>query len=402
MKTLNHSKAHIISQPTLFSSAVPTQSCTEPLRGSIKRILMAAGLATAVAAPAWATQLPDVADSSNTGVASVLAGQDADGAVDPESVAKANWRTFMRQNSTPSKGCFHASYPNIFWEMVECKTGQPRAHPVYVKPTDPEAEVTGNGNDYVAKAKGLITMAIGTFHIKGVTSEKSVGVAAFDDDGTLGSNEYTVQINTNGGSTTKACASPWYGEPGGSSGCHVWQQFVYATDYISSGEAAVFMQYWLLDWGDSGCPSGWNSSGKNCWMNSSLTSAPDVPPKDLGKVELTAAVSAGGDDSVNFAYDGEIYYTDEWDSFLDISSVWNKAEFNVVGDGGGSRAVFNKGSSITGRLELVDGSYSAPTCVANGGTTGETNNLNLGKCATYSAVFGGIDGRPGIQFTESN
>ena len=51
METPNRSKVH------------------QPLRGSIKRILVAAGLATAVAAPAWTTQLPDVAGSSSTGVA---------------------------------------------------------------------------------------------------------------------------------------------------------------------------------------------------------------------------------------------------------------------------------------------------------------------------------------------
>jgi hypothetical protein len=265
---------------------------------------------------------------------------------------------------------------------------------------DPEAEVAGNGHDYVAKAKGLITSAIGNFYdIKGMKSEQSVGIAEYDNDGNLGPNEYSLQINTNGLLRTDACDSQWYGQPGGGSGCHVWQQFVYATDYASSGEASVFMQYWLLDWGDSDCPSGYTSSGKDCWTNSSLTSASDVPPKDLGKVELTAAASAGGDDTVTFAYGGEIYTTSEWDSWLDISSVWDKAEFNVLGDGGGSRAVFNKGSSILVTLGLHDGSRSAPTCVANDGTTAETNNLNLGKCETYASEFGD---NPSIAFTESN
>jgi hypothetical protein len=288
----------------------------------------------------------------------------------------------------------------MFWERVECQTGRPRAHPLHTTPKDAQADVAGNGNDYVAEAKGLITSAIGKFFdIKGVKSEQSVGIAEYDDDGNLGSNEYSLQINTNGLLRTDACNSQWYGQPGGGSGCHVWQQFLYSTDYASSGEASVYMQYWLLDWGDSDCPSGYTSSGKDCWTNSSLTSAPDVPPKDLGKVELTAAASAGGNDTVTFAYDGEIYSTSEWDSWLDISSVWNKAEFNVVGDGGGSRAVFNKGSSIGVTLQLVDGSRSAPTCVANDGTTGESNNLNLGKCETFASEFGD---NPNIEFTESN
>jgi hypothetical protein len=393
MKTLNHSKARIISQPTSFSSAVSRRSCTEPLRGSIKRILIAAGLATAVAAPAWAAQLPDVAGSSNTEAASILAGQDTDGAVDSESVAQAEWRASMGQNPTPAEGCFHASYPNIVWEKVECMTGQPRAHPVHVKPTDPEAETVGNGYDYVAKAKGLITIATGSFDIKGVTSEQGVGVAKYHNDGILGPNDYSLQINTNDLLTTDACA-------GGNGDCHVWQQFVYATDFGVSTQtgktiAGLLMQYWLLDYG-SGCPSGWSSHGNDCYKDSKIGGLLNVPPADLGKVVLQATASPGGNDSVTFQYKTDLYNITASDSVLDIGSVWDKAEFNVVGDAGGSRADFNKGSSITVKLELGDGSRSAPTCVANDGTTGETNNLNLGKCAAFSSP------NPRIQFTESN
>ncbi len=126
MKTLNHSKTQLI-----------------------KPILIAAGLAAAVAAPDWATQLPDAVSASAGNAAT-------DAAVDPELVAHANWRAFMAQNSTPAEGCFHASYPNIVWERVDCKIGQPRVHPTHVKPTDDEEEVTGNGNDYVAPLAKVI------------------------------------------------------------------------------------------------------------------------------------------------------------------------------------------------------------------------------------------------------
>jgi len=409
MKTLNQSKTHVISQPTLFSSAVPTQSCTEPLRGSFKGILIAAGLATAVAAPAWAAQPPDVdvsqsagntamgtdapvsltAGSSNTEAGSVLSGQDTDEAVDPESLAHAKWRALMAQTSTPAEGCFHASYPDIVWERVDCKMGQPRVRPTHVKPADDELEVTGNGNDYVAKATGLITLASGGFAIKGVTSEKGVGVAEYKDAGILGPNEYTVQLNTNDKLTTSKCA--------GHSGCTVWQQFVYSPDYLVEGKAEVFMQYWLLGWGSSACPGGWTKpkDSADCVKNSLYAEAPDLPITDLGKVALEGTASAGGNDSVVFTYGSDAYSITGKDSVLDISSVWNKAEFNVVGNAGGSRADFNSGSSITVTLLLFDGSTSAPTCVANNGTTGESNNLNLGTCAAFSGI-------PNIQFTESN
>src|SRR5579859_450609 len=137
MKTLNHSKSH---------------AGGERLRGSIKHILIATGLAAAVAVPAWATA--------------------ADGAVDAESAAHASWRQIMKQVPTPEEGCFHASYPNIAWERVECTIGQPRVHPVHVKPEEGAAEVVGNGHDYVAEAAGLISSAAGSFSIGGVKSEK--------------------------------------------------------------------------------------------------------------------------------------------------------------------------------------------------------------------------------------
>ena len=84
------------------------------------------------------------------------------------------------------------------------------------------------------------------------------------------------------------------------------------------------------------------------------------------------------------------------DSVVDISAVWRQSEFNVVGNAGGSRATFNSGSHVTVKIALTDGSTTAPTCVANAGSTGETNNLALGSCTTASGT------NPSVQFTESN
>jgi hypothetical protein len=374
MKTLIQSKTNVISQPTVFT--------TEPLRGSIKRILIVAGLASAVAAPAWATQPP-------TEIVSQGESSSNSEAVDPESVAHGKWREFMAQNSAPEEGCFHASYPNTDWETVECKRGEPLVRPVHAEPPGDGLEVTGSGNDYVAHAKGLITLASGGFAIKGVKSETGVGVAGYGYHGILGSNEYTVQLNTNDKETTSKCA--------GHSGCTVWQQFVYSPDYITKGKAEVFMQYWLLSWGSSACPSGFNKAGlsSNCVQNSAYVEAPDLPITDLGKMALQGTATAGGKDSVTLTYGSDAYSITGKDSVLDISSVWNRAEFNVLGNAGGSRADFNSGSSVTVSLLLFDGSTSAPTCVADDGTTGESNNLNLGACT----ASGGI---PNISFTESN
>jgi hypothetical protein len=109
--------------------------------------------------------------------------------------------------------------------------------------------------------------------------------------------------------------------------------------------------------------------------------------------------------SVTLYYGSDVVTTTWYDTMLDISSVWNEAEFNVLGDAGGSRAVFNIGSSITVDLAFYNGSDSTPTCLGptNAGTTGETNNLNLGPC-TASLGFCGAPpclANPQIEFTES-
>jgi hypothetical protein len=374
---------------------VRTLNCSKTLT---KPLLIAAGLATAIAAPAWAGELPDAVVNASAGNAAARETA-TDRAVDPESVARANWRLLMAHNSTPAAGCFHASYPNIVWERVACKSGQSGAHSVHARPRDDQAESTGGtdtgNNDSVIQVTSLITGAFGFFTVTGVTAED--GVSEFNNpitgapQGTLGPNEYSIQLNTNDFETTSACD--------GRSGCTVWQQFVYATDYLGVGDGAEgFMQYWLINWNGT-CPSGWNPSkgtSKDCWANGPLTPAPNVPITDLGNVVLSGSANAGGWDTVSFTYESEAYSNSFFDFVLDISSVWTKAEFNVVGSGGGSRANFNTGSSITVNLYVADGTNDKPKCKANGGTTGESNNLNIVSCTPYGGDL------PYIRLTESN
>ncbi|MGP0056360.1 MAG: hypothetical protein ACLPQI_12470 [Steroidobacteraceae bacterium] len=320
---------------------------------------------------------------------SVVAAQDTNAAVDPEAAAQQQWRADITQIDTPSEGCFQASYPDLVWERMDCMTTQMLVHPVHASPPDAGEEVTGNGHDFVASATGLITQASGGFTTKGVTSEKGVGVSSFGGGGILGPNEYSLQINTNANETTSRCA--------GHSGCRVWQQSIYAPDYNVKGTAAVFIQYWLIGWGTAACPSGWGRAGtsSNCFKNSPSVAAPDFKITNLKNMGLLTTAQAGGHDSVMLTSGTHSYSITAKDSVLDISSVWKQAEFNVVGNAGGSRAIFNTGSSITVTLVVLDGSTSAPGCVLNKGTTGETNNLNLGTCT----ASGGI---PNIKFTESN
>jgi hypothetical protein len=305
-----------------------------------------------------------------------------------DAAARDAWRAAISQNTDLEEGCFVTSYPDTVWHEVDCQDLQPRAHTVVHKPG--MGLVAGNGNDYVAESSGLTSGALGSFPtVTGVKSEKSVGVPEYGDGGILGANEYSLQLNTNFTGTTAACH--------GHSGCVVWQQFIYATDYAVEGEAAVFMQDWIINWGDSACPSGFGSDGEgDCYGNSNYVSAPDVKPTSLGSLSVSGAAKSGGNDTVVFTDGTTAYSVSQADSTLDISQVWKESEFNVVGDAGGSRADFNEPVSVTVKVALTDGSSSAPTCVADAGTTGESNNLNLGKCTSTSGSS------PYIEFTESN
>lgn len=341
-----------------------TPAIRESLLPSIHRTLLAAGLAAAIAAPAWASP------------------------ADP--MTRDNWHTLMIHKSAPSAGCFHASYPNTEWEPVDCEQATPGVHPMHSDSNGPP-EVEGSG-DYVAQTKDKIELAFGTFSVSGLTSETGVPVYTYKgvEQGILGPDQYSVQLNTNNLETTSAC--------GGRSGCHVWQQFVYANNYpTASSGGKAFMQYWLLDWGSS-CPHGWtaSNSGNSCYQNSALLPVATVPITQLGELTLEGSASTHGLDSLTFAYENEFWILSAQDSVLDIASVWNKAEFNVLGNAGGSEAIFNGGTTVTVTLVVGDGTGTAPTCVANDGTTGESNNLWPGACSASDPLF------PMITYTESN
>lgn len=311
----------------------------------------------------------------------------------PEKAARQTWRAVMRNTPLPAKGCFHVSYPNVAWESVECKVAEPRAHPPLVNRTV-GAPGAGGGSDYFAEAQGLITSAYGKFFVSGVASETNVvtpSIPSTAKDLILGSNEYSLQLNTNNAQTA-ACGD--YGD------CFVWQQFMYGTDYNQPGEAALFMQYWLYNWVGN-CPkSYWGNDyvrggvpfpGGTCFKNSRYAALPDIPVANLGDVILSGSAANGGNDTIALEYGDDSWSVTAEDSSLasnpglDIASVWNQAEFNVVGDMNLTQAQFNHGSQIIVVLQILDGSQSAPTCVSphnnfGDGATGETNNMTLGTC----------------------
>ena len=333
------------------------------------------------------------------------------------------WAKTMHHTAAPKEGCFHASYPSTEWQEVPCAApnGYRSARPRRLNQKEgSHAEVGGTGggtplnNDIVVQAPSghLFSKVVGNFPtVNGVSSESSVGVAAFGGGGALGGNEYTLQVNTNA-TYSAACGSYSY--------CQAWQQYVFATNTFSSftstaltDKTEVFIEYWLLNYGvDNGsniCPSGFFDGGADyvgpgddCLQNTAGAVIQDgqLSITDLADLTLSGSATAHGTDAATVTYNGQAYTATVPDSYTDIASVWNQAEFNVLGNAGGSEAVLNNGSSLIAKLVVTDGSASAPSCVFNGGSTGESNNLNFvpSTSAPVCCPYGGSD--PSIQFME--
>ena len=288
--------------------------------------------------------------------------------VSAEALMQENWREVIARTSVPHEGCFEAEYPNAVWVESKCTVAPDK---VYLPRGHNGPQTVGNGVDYAASVTNLMSAAVGTFPtVTGVTSER---------DG--GANVYSIQLNSNFMSTA-AC--------NGHSGCLAWEQFVY-----SSSETAAFMQYWLIDYGNS-CPSGWNAYSGSCYKNSAAVTVPKEPITSLASLKLSGTAVSGGNDTLVFTAGTKAYSTTGKDSVTYLATAWKQAEFNIIGDGGGSKATFNSGSSVTVRVAVTHGSTAAPSCASNAGTTGETNNLTLGSC---SGVSGST---PYIQFKETN
>jgi hypothetical protein len=297
-----------------------------------------------------------------------------------DELAQASWRDTISTMPT-ADGCFQASYPNMAWEPVECTAapnraiGSPRAKlSAHVVDALDKPFTVGDGADYALHVPGLILSSTGSFpQVTGVTTETDGGVR----------NGYSIQLNSNFMTGTAACNRV--------SGCLSWAQFVY-----SSEERSAFIQNWLI--GIGRCPdSSWiNAGGGDCFKNSAAVSVSTIAITSLASLKMTGTAASGGNDGLTFANGSSAFKTSERDTVTGLAGAWDESEFNIIGDGGGSEAVFNKGSSVTVEITASSGSTAAPTCISNDGTTGETNNLTLGACRGTGGTT------PNIQFTESN
>ncbi len=306
--------------------------------------------------------------------AAALSSAFAGPASDEVARAQESWREAIAQTEAPAEGCFHASYPSMEWHKVECVD----APNIQYRPRSGRVSQTvGDGNDYAAEvSSGLISKTLGSFpSVTGVTSETGV----------YGSNSYSLQLNSNF-MNTPACdgaAVP--------ANCLDWLQYVYSSDFDEA-----FMQYWLIYW-DTTCPAGWFSDGEgDCYKNSAAVTVPQEPITVLDTIKISGAAKAGGRDTLIMTVGTEAYTTSGKDSVVYLATAWTESEFNVIGDGGGSEANFNTGSSIRVKIAVTNGTTDEPVCASDAGTTAETNNLTLHACTAKSATT------PYIEFTEKN
>jgi hypothetical protein len=279
------------------------------------------------------------------------------------------WRRSMANTPRTKKGCFEATYPNTGWKEVPCTIAPNRRY-------SPTLRVGGAGGDFSGSVQGLLTSADGSFDNVTVKSEK---------DG--GPNLYSLQLNSNGISPSPMCKTST------NSACRGWEQFIY-----TSREGTGFIQYWLIDYVDSStsCPQGWNSDRKkpDCFMNSAAVNVGIEPVTNLANLSVTGTAGATFD-TVTVTV-GTKAYSMVGDVVLGLAGAWNFAEFGVFGDGDGTEAKFNPGTTIGVNLAVDNGTTDAPACVSKT-TTGESNNLDAVRpCCTTGGTS------PAISFVMTN
>jgi len=309
--------------------------------------------------------------------------------------AHTAWRTALMRIALPSAGCFKASYPSMTWERIACSTPPHLLYPVPRSARRAHTNV-GDGNDYTAQTSAVMSSAIGSFpKVTGVTSVTSTPNPSFGNDCECGKDSYTLQLNSSFFSTA-ACGS--------TKNCAGWEQFVYENP-TGSSKASLFIQDWLIPANLTGsikCPkgAGWESADGGCVQNSpSSVSIPNQTIANLGELVETGDAASSGD-SVYLSVGTTVYGMKnvQKDGITDLASNWKGAEFNVVGNAGGSVADFNSGSTIEVSLQTDTGNTTAPTCEADSGTTGESANLSFVSAPSSPAELA----YPSILFTESN
>jgi Bacterial Ig-like domain (group 3) len=308
-----------------------------------------------------------------------------------EQQARKAWGAEMSKRPLPKIGCFTASYPSTEWQEVQCG------------PPSTTLNLVGHGNDFVAATSGLISSATGSF-LSGSSASGETGNAGGQRGLTYSTTDmFTLQINTQNqfnehdGSTFNSSACD--DAPEGKAGCSAWEQFLFSQaqgpapdttttpPQVSAAPGAphkttpeIFIQYWLYNYGMP-CPTtaAWISLYPHCVYNSPAQYVPPqsvagLAPTDTTPGTVMTGTAGASMDSITLTTPTGAYGTAA-PSLLKLSKYWTEAEFNILGDGSDYQAIFASPTVLLVKTS-VDAT-SAPFCVPNDGTTGETNNLTF-------------------------
>jgi hypothetical protein len=274
--------------------------------------------------------------------------------------------------ATTDTRCFSAHYPSVVWTEEAC--GPAPTTPNVGHKGAPHPDVVGDGTDFFAFAPvgHLIIRAAGSFDDVDVKGEN--GVRASDNQGHP--NTYSIQLNSNR-YTASACK--------GIVNC-AWAQFVYSTSSCSNDKGCIYIQYWLFR--PKPCPSGWSyydgkSGGElGCFHNSHAKELALQSWTELRDFWMSGLAGTANDGFGATTAAGEAAWVSNGSNGLDQN--WTGAEFNLVGDGNGTGAIFfNGNSTLQLHVELQTDSTDPITCSNSNfnGETGEFNNLTLtGPC----------------------
>lgn len=313
-----------------------------------------------------------------------------------ETMINKEWRELMAKTPSGSVGCHVVHYPDVTWSEVPCMD-RPVRQGYHPSPRSSRAlKIVGN-RTYVAygtPAGTSLEQATGSFRsVTGLTSESDTTVPGNPGIGG-GPNHFTLQLNTNKFSTPQ-CA--------GISGCMGWLQFVF--DSTDAAGAYFTMENVLVGWGPT-CPFGWSTDGHNNCYDEFVWGAGFIGTvAALQNWSLTGFITSTSD-TVMISDGTSSWSVSQPDSVLNAFGNWNSFDFNVFGEGGGTRAVFNSGTTITVQMQAFDQALNPvpATCLLpgssfDGSDTGETNNLNfVGSCCPIAALGGGY----ALEFTEGD
>jgi hypothetical protein len=365
--------------------------------------------------------------------------ESAQAPVKPE--VREAWRKVMVQKSLPKNGCFKAQYPGTEWQEVQCGRPSPYlnqggkgAGSNYV------GGINGGGsNDYVAQATGpnFISSSTGSFpSIAG-------GSSASGESGYLPgtgqpfvpcsgpncvNNIFTLQMNSQ--SPVNSSDGAFFFTPAcnGTPDCSGWQQFIFSqtqgpAPIASMGQQSVpgapgttpgiFIEYWMYGYG-SPCPAlpPWATSQDNpsaplwandgagdCILNGPVSYFPPQTAADLPYLVMTSSVTASTDKVTLANTNSGAMAAYQQPNVLSLAQTWTEVEFNVFGDTGRKEANFTSPTILVVETSIDDSSKLPPACIANDGTTGESNSLSFAPTAApVCCTVGGNN--PSIRFME--